>query len=535
MFFRAQGEEQVLFEVFETSPAAEAVLAAENALQWDFPGYSVEIPLSTFEQPRFLEELAKFLDKASSESIKQFAAKTIKAGSKVVETRDASDCAIISSCLMSLLEANGQRVYPPVLRKRVRDDVCWFDSAKPWRRHPLYLVLRVGLQRQLTIIGETGRIQYKFLISVILTHLLEASLQEFNLETLSFLKTKLCRRLAKLEVDASRASTSAKVIYERLFASLRPQFQKAVQNASHVIDTTWANFKRKNQRTIVSLPIRAGNRDLLLTLPNSGRHLQRILAENIHPIPQVYGYGVSSVDVAMATKQLDVFANSYLSLYAAEAANKRLSTPSPALSNEDNCILLANRIGLYLKASSGKYIQNLEGSSAMILNIMDLWMAMDKCAVVSFPVLKHYHPCFEPEILDILQLPLFEDMCRLQDIQSYLQVRCQDSSANGQSMTIYEDPCKGCFAERFFDESTIMSLLRERILAETEVAYQRKKEEWQELSEEHRELMEEYDSLTCIYKFDEDLQEKVHDGDRCKKCYVRRKAWRIKIQVRLAS
>ncbi|QSZ28812.1 hypothetical protein DSL72_003317 [Monilinia vaccinii-corymbosi] len=528
----AQGQHQVLFEVFETSPASEAVLAAENALQWDFPGYSVEIPFSTFEQSSFLEELAKFLEKASTESIKQFTAKTIKAGSKVVETRDTSDCAIISSCLMTLLEANGRRVFPPVLRKRVRDDVCWFDSAKPWRRHPLYLVLRVGLQRRLATLGEAGRIQYKFLISVILTHLLEESLREVDLETLSFLKTKLCRRLAKLEFDADQASTSINVAYEQLFTSLRPRFQKAVQDASHVIDAAWTSFKKNDQRPILPLPTRADQCDMFLTLPNSGRFLRHIITESFHPPTGLNGHGIPAADVAIATKQLDAFANSYLSLYASEAANRRLAAPSPALGHEEKCMLLADRIGFYLRESRGKYLHNAEGSSAMILNIMDLWMAMDKSAVTAYPLLKKYHPCFTPEMLDILQVPLFEDMCRLKDIQSYIQIRCQDSTANGPSMSIYEDPVKGCFGERYFDQSTNMSILQERIRTETVIAYEKKQKEWEELSEEHRKLREEHDSLTCIFKFDEVLLEEVHDDDACKKCFLRRKARRIKIQVR---
>ena len=44
------------FEAFEGSPLSENVLAAEKALQWDFPGCAVAIPYSVFEDASFQNE-----------------------------------------------------------------------------------------------------------------------------------------------------------------------------------------------------------------------------------------------------------------------------------------------------------------------------------------------------------------------------------------------------------------------------------------------------------------------------------------------
>ncbi|TGO58297.1 hypothetical protein BOTNAR_0183g00070 [Botryotinia narcissicola] len=132
-----RSEERVVFEAFETSASAQDVMAAENALEWSFPGYAVDLPLSTFNESSFLEELAVFLEQSSTESIKRFAARTSKAGSLVIEERDTASCALISQMLMTLLEGNGRRVYPTILKKRIRDDVLWFNAAKPWRRNPI--------------------------------------------------------------------------------------------------------------------------------------------------------------------------------------------------------------------------------------------------------------------------------------------------------------------------------------------------------------------------------------------------------------
>jgi hypothetical protein len=146
------------------------VLAAENALQWDFPGRAAEIPLEDFLNPSFQECLASFLEKASIESLKCFEAHATKANTSVVEPRDTTNPTLVTHMLMSILEAIGSSADVPRLRKRVRDDVNIQRAELPWRRLPFWLVLRVATQRQLHLVlgDEAGRACYKFLIATIL-------------------------------------------------------------------------------------------------------------------------------------------------------------------------------------------------------------------------------------------------------------------------------------------------------------------------------------------------------------------------------
>lgn len=74
-------------------------------------------------------------------------------------SRDTVDSALITSMLMTILEANGTRHYPPILKKRIRDDVCWATGERPWRRSPFWLVLRVAVQRHLCTLfgGDVGK------------------------------------------------------------------------------------------------------------------------------------------------------------------------------------------------------------------------------------------------------------------------------------------------------------------------------------------------------------------------------------------
>lgn len=143
------------------------------------------------------------------EFIQQFAHQTYKERATISESRETADPGLITQILMPMLEVNGTRLFPTIIRKRVRDDVCWTNGAeKPWRRCPFWLILRVAVHRHLSTLlgGELGRLQYKFLICLVLGQLLEDSIPVLDLELLVFLKTKLCRRIAKLEVEKDRVS-----------------------------------------------------------------------------------------------------------------------------------------------------------------------------------------------------------------------------------------------------------------------------------------------------------------------------------------
>lgn len=123
--------ESVIVESFEASPAAGSVLSSPNALLCEFPGVAVSVPLSQFLQTPFLKSLSAFLEQATIEPIKRFAAHTRKAGVDVAGYRDTTDPALITQMLMTLLEAYGTCDRPAILRKRIRDDVCWEDSEQP--------------------------------------------------------------------------------------------------------------------------------------------------------------------------------------------------------------------------------------------------------------------------------------------------------------------------------------------------------------------------------------------------------------------
>jgi hypothetical protein len=533
-------DEIVIFESFEASPLSEKVLAAENALQWDFPRCAVAIPYSVFDDTSFQDNLAAFLEQASTESIKHFAAFTNKAGSFTFESRDTVDPSLITQMLMTLLEVNGHRIFPRLLRKRVRDEVCWTDGAeKPWRRCAYWLVLRVGLQRHLYTLhgGEDGRAHYKFLLCLVLARLIDNVLDHLSPDLLACLKAKLTRRLAKLEVDRSSAATNVRSVYELMFATLGRCFHKTTEKASEHIEMVWNDFKKTIRRPVQLLPRYADQAHLLLTLPNSGIYLQQVLSWDLqmdsrpqsftpHRLPVEFDVSVA------ATNNFRVFANRCFSLsqLETEIGAGYFAAPTSTIDHEMQCMKLARKIATYLNTVCNAYDSNPEQKSIMLLTVMKLWMLMDQSATKLFDLLMEYNPGIPPETLDVLQLPHFKDMFGLKEIEEYLRDRY--TKCNLSHKTIFDDPVKGCFADRYYDkskDSQRLQKLHQSIEIAAEFACKKKEEEWQDLSKQFEELGKMIAESTCLYTTD-DIRV-IHDDRKCQKCYLQRKAKRMRIRI----
>ncbi|KAG0648167.1 hypothetical protein D0Z07_5692 [Hyphodiscus hymeniophilus] len=539
--YQNNGNDHVLFEAFEASPLSEDVLASKSALEWDFPGCAVAVPLSEFSKDSFQTELAIFLEKASTESIKRFAARTSKAGSFVFESRDTVDPSLITQMLMTILEANkGTRIFPPLLRKRIRDDVCWGEGGeKPWRRSPFYLTMRIGIERRLMMQnGSDGRVHYKFFLCLMISRLIDESLLYLHPELLNFLRIKLCRRLVKLEVDRERAASASQIIYDHYFTKLRQSFSKSAKAATERINLVWSNFKQSVSRPVFHLPRYAKPHFMVLTLPNSSRYIQDVLGQSLrstasarpfapNQLPQDYHASAAAADKKRA------FAFRYFTLSGLETETRdRLVSyqelpPVSNLEHAERCKNIAGVIESYIETVSDAYTSNPEAKSMMLLTVMDLWVCMDESATKVFGPLKEYHPGFSADILNVLQLSRFDDFSRLHRINEYLQTRHAVSKSKA---TIFDDPVKGCFAGAYFDSSIRLQQLHKHIEAEAELARAAKEQEWKTRTLEYENLIASIAQATCLYN-ENHLQVRTHDDQRCSKCYLQRKSYRFKMTV----
>ncbi|KAI9675628.1 MAG: hypothetical protein M1817_000995 [Caeruleum heppii] len=539
LLFRRQSDQQgdhLLIDAFEVSATSEQVLAAKGALQWDFPGSTVAVPYAEFADPSFQHQLAAFLDQAGTESIKRFAARAQKAGTSVVEPRDTVNPCLITQMLITLIETMGKRIFSPRLRKRIHDDVCWSPGpGNPWRRSAYWLILRVGIQGHLYRLHgpQIGRIYYKYLMCQFLAHLLEESLEAVDPERMAFLNAKFTRRIAKLELVRTQASSDVRAVCDVMASCAKHYFHRTTHKVRHRIESVWHDFKESIRRPVPHLPRYAHPRNSSLALSNCGPYLNGALAwarqMDSGVSPSVVYHSPTAQNVSSS---VHVFANLYFDLSDDEEALKTSSHVSET-SNGDprsNCILLAEKMATYLGAVGNAYDGSPEQKSVMLLTLMEMWMLMDQCAVRAFELLKEYMPGIASNMFTSLHVPYFHDMCRLHQIEVYIRER--EHRARNSCMTIFEAPAPGCYAVRYVEESgdaPAFLQLQQRIETAAEQARQRKEREWEKLSTEYRALERSIAESACVYTT-ADL-ETVHDDIRCTKCYLRRQAKRKRISI----
>jgi hypothetical protein len=522
--------------VFEASPKSEDVLAADNALQWDFPGSAFAIPLPTFNDDNFQVALADFLEQASLESTKAFGAQSFKAGVESYENRDTANPAIISSLLMAVIEENGRRLSTPLLRKRVRDDVCWYQAGRPWRRSPRWLVLRVTVSRYLLLAlgAELGRFEYKFCLCICLAKFLEHAHPFLEVDQVHFLKGKLCRRLAKLDTERDGVQDQhllRKV--DRLFSRLTPIIDPIIQGAVHHVQSAWETCRQSFTKEIPTLPRRASEWDMTLPLRISGDSLQQILASSNRMLKgrQKKWFPPSNFDPSSLTNQhFAEFARPLLRI-TEEEYGIRESLQSPFGSPDSDTRAQMQSL---IEKGLPLYRGNAGQMSLLILDVMELWTRLDMRTCQEFPLLQQYHPIFTPEIMDVLHLAFYKDMVRLQTIQHYLEARTK--ACHGSKITVFDDPTNDCFARRYYDEvpsAAKMGVLREDIEETASDQKRAKLDEWRRKSAEYDGLTRQVNGSACIFIVDEDdpYGRGEHIQHRCPRCQAIRRLEKLRMQI----
>lgn len=526
------GEKSIILESFETSPTTEHVLAADNALLWDFPGRSVRLALADFNDEKLQESLAAFLEKASMESIHSLQAQARKAGKVVSELRDTSDPALVTQMLMAILEAIGEFATVPTLRKRVRDDVNLLEAASlPWRRLPFWLVLRVAAQRQLELsLGQAGRACYKLLMSIFFANLLcDATkilairedkvehvfsmneVKKLEPELVVTLRTKLCRRMIKIEREKALLQTH-KEAFEGFFNNVTPIVEGSIEFANSSAEVLWGRVKKETERVIQHLPLRAPEKSFQLSLQNSSNHLKKLLAEKQDP--QI------SSDVSLdlpgrLTEQIGESHYLYSGIYVLSQLERKIEldgrlASSSTEGSESHCRTLADQIHNAFLVIGKVYDGDPILQSAKALAIFELWMRMDKSALINCPLLSDYSPVFRPELLDALQLPSLSDMKRLLVIQNYLDNR----HAKAKHGHIFEDSDAVKFAERYLKMSEQMKEDMATIECAAQANRDAKIRNWREVTAEYEELTQKINTTSCRCTFERGVRI-IHGCARC--------------------
>ncbi|KAL6717793.1 hypothetical protein ACLMJK_003878 [Lecanora helva] len=534
---------QYLIESFEVSAPAATVLSACGALRWDFPSRAVAVPASTFEDTSFQASLTLFLEKASVEPVKEFAATTMKAGSDAYESRDTTSPAIIGQLLISLLEANGREHVSTITSKKIRDDALWGTGAEnPWRRSSTWLVLRVGLQRCLCFLlgGSLGTLHYKFFMCFSMSTVCEelCTATSCLADRLAFARSKLARRLVKLKRHReAEATPRLAVAIDRMFSKYEKGFKTALGLVNDRLDSMWRQIRMHTTKRIPRLPRRADTPSTTLSLSHSRFYLDKILRESLHgklPVQiqldqrvrnaqvfRINGDGRSPLSASHYLCLADF--ESALRLTISECSNGELHKDTSEL-----CVSLNEKLQNYQSAAHQAYSFVPEQMSLMFLNTLELWQVLDSMVTRMLPLLARYETGFPPNMLCYMQLCQAEDMHRLQKVEAYLEDRRRMATPSLPS--IFSEISQRSFAVQYFNQCLEMQNLLEAITEADESDRATKKEEWTRKSAKYDNIIEEACRTTCLFIQDEsEPLMRRHDDRRCRKHYLERKARRMRI------
>lgn len=528
-------EEHFYIESFEASPPSAIVLAAQAALVWDFPSRAIRVPVSIFSDMAFLTPFTEFLEKASLEPIQDFAATAMKAGAVVSETRDSTNPALIGQLLMAILEANGSKAKFESTRKRVYDEVCWAEgTVDPWRRSPRWLVLRVSLQRALSHLSGavTGQFQYKAFTCVVFSLLCQdLANHSSSLEILSFARKRLGRRAAKIQMWKSTGALTQECLH--LLGGCEGMFKKTLDDLTAKVQQIWTTTRQQVTKVIRPVPRFADAQSTQLSFTNSGESLLGIVAEVLYskPFKQPHLGNHSrrkrreSATAEEQSRDIKSFSD-FLNLADMEHDLRFWLEEVPKDACEDRCVELLKHMQEYLDFAQVAYRSDPVQRSLMLLLLMELWQALDTCAVRAYPLLAEYNHEFPPDLMHVLNIARLSDMERLQKVEVYLRKRSSRARKDGPG--IFGDLTGKSFQVRYFDRCESMQAHMTSMKVFNETNKEQKRLTWENKSQEYSQLSEEALRTPCLYKAaPSDRRMRIHDEVRCRRCYLNRKAKRV--------
>ncbi|KAH9033550.1 hypothetical protein EDB85DRAFT_1890221 [Lactarius pseudohatsudake] len=512
--------DHVQFEMFEVSPQASTVTSADGKLLRSYPGPAVRVSPEVFSNAYFLQELASFLVQMDADMLDSTAT-TVKAGSAVREVRESAHPRYITELLVGILRGFGQPASVDRITKRVGDEVLWKDAYKPWRRSPLWLVIRVALQTSL------DSNMYKSFMLVFHAYILNICIQrDFPSETLYVMRVKMARRLSKL------GSAVSDGVYQAVYY--------AAKNTETLLQKRWSGFQKSQSVSLAWHPEALDVvSDAVITLNKSRPYLMNAL----HPTFPSYSpksFYPSHLPRLANTLNFGCFSSGGLAASVAE--DKRTALADFELSverylhfwvdasrhDDDAPDVIASCVEQYFNVAKDIYGADPEDNSVMILTIMDLWMALDKLATQQCPLLTSYSPEIPPDFLHPLLLHRSSSLRRAMLIEEYILQRHQNSSCK---TSIFSDKdTESSFAVQYFRTSQRLQQLKVEITQHAWEERNRKRAELDALNGQWQTLKDEASEMDHTYL--ENVNGNItHRNKHCKKCQIDKRANRLKIDV----
>lgn len=525
---------EIVFEAFELSPTNAAVMETAGRLRRTFPDVCNTLTDRQFAKKGFQKMFARSIATLSHQVFPGMTPQTRKAGQMQAESRDTTKPHAVTEMTMAMIQAIGEARVVEGLQKNTREEVLWKDSLAPWRRSPLWLLVRVGVQLLCTrrhVDKASGNQLYKKIMMHFQAELLECNIAVASAEKLHIMNAKLSRRLLKLQPGQ-----------DEMAALWLQNARKIMQNAHQRKQELWTraiDHSRPDWRLsdLRSLDFAA---DTLISLPELDEFLNRVAARQAQAA--LNSFNPQETTVRFNSMQLPTISAGFTGDYGPSelaAFHEWISANLQpwllrGMRDTSTCSNLWRLLNAYNDSALARIGNDPELQSLRVLTIMDLWVACDESACAVLPLLKQYQPEVPSLPLQSLVLTTKAQMLRLDRIERYISQRRRSASVNHPSVfAAFGD--KLSFGVRYYAQSTVHQELHRRIEQDAQRARQNKITEFQQKKARHEDLVQQARDLDCqfqtvvINEF-HGITEERH-ASWCRKCNLQSQADSIDIKV----
>jgi hypothetical protein len=494
-------------------------MKTEGKLLCSYPGPAIQVPTDIFMDRCFLRELSSFLVQMDVDQFDSNPRVDYLDSTSKISEEESVHPRYISELLVGILRGYGQPVSVDRITKRIGDEVLGIH--RPWRRSPLWLVIRVSLQSSL----RTSNL-YKPFILFFHAYLLRTCVcQAFPSELLYAMRVKMARRLSKLGPASSHqvfqfvhdtANETEALLSKRWSAfqtaeSISPRIQL---NTLDFVGNTHLSL-RKTYTYFREMLLSAAN-----GFPQKGfTPVSALSIRDVHDFAQLKnGLFKKATDkywrVALADFELCVERN--LELWAAACTN-----------NSEALDVVASCITDYFARAKDYYEDYAEEQSIMILTVMDLWVALDRFAIQECPLLKQYSPEIPSEFLHGLLLHRSSALKRALRIEEYLRHRHEEALDVPSLFSNSVDD--SCFYVKYFRTSEYLQHLYDEICSRARRKPVASRAKLISLNEASKSLLREAESLEHAETRNV-LKRSIH-SPTCRKCRLKDQAKTLRIPI----
>jgi hypothetical protein len=512
--------EELVFEAFELSAQDEHVIATKGRLVRTFPGLAVATSASLLLDSDFSTMVVNTLSTMCSQQVPDMQPKSYKGGKQQDEERDTTNPAMVTELFMGVLVGIGKYTAVSAISKNTRDEVLWHGARVPWRRSPMWLLIRVALQLVISRSPDGSRQLYKEVLVFLMGHILNKC-EKLSVDMLYVMKSKIQRRMHKLSAEIPVLPPSAVTF---VTCSLK--------QASDSIEAHWKSSQQLDARALCLDKLTALDfaQDTSVALPALDKHIEATLARQQtprsaryvptshlvdlvpHELPDLRGGGFQDSHYVICN--LDRF-ETWVARYIDGWTTDNLNVP------EKSCEDLHRLFTRYYSLASKHYSGNPEAISLVTLTAFELWIAGDKIATHTCPLLLQFDPGIPVAPLQKLLLPFSGQMKRLLNMEQYLNSRQAKKKPTSYLFATSDQS----FANLHFNNSVAHKQLRKEIETAATIAQQAKSDELSALKTEYARLGDlhtrcEHDYVTRVVDTwcDSPESEVNPHNHRCAKC-----------------